>query len=167
MALAHWTLNTLCHMVVSGQNYTWCLIIKASSLFATWLSELVIINHIIWSNGHSKSSMITISPNCLYEKKNFLGSLCALLEYFRENKLPSDRRSHWGQERFTELFLSNIMKHDKNDIEWQTSIQGMSLSDFWDYLRKREGRFKEMFNSLHHNMSNSLHFAIQNYCLIL
>ncbi len=31
------------------------------------------------------------------------------------------------------------MKYGKNDIEWQTSIEGMSLSDFWDYLRKREG----------------------------
>ncbi len=25
-----------------------------------------------------------------------------------------------------------------NMIEWQTSIQGMSLSDFWDYVKKRE-----------------------------
>ncbi len=35
------------------------------------------------------------------------------------------------------------MKFDKNYIEWQTSIQGMSLSDFWDYLRKREGSFNQ------------------------
>ncbi len=31
------------------------------------------------------------------------------------------------------------MIYGKNDIEWQTSIQGMSLSEFGDYLRKREG----------------------------
>ncbi len=36
------------------------------------------------------------------------------------------------------------MKYGKNDIEWQTSIQGMSLSNFGDYLRKREGSFKEI-----------------------
>ncbi len=29
------------------------------------------------------------------------------------------------------------MKYGKNDTERQTSIQGMSLSDFGDYLRKR------------------------------
>ncbi len=34
------------------------------------------------------------------------------------------------------------MKYGKNYIEWQTSIQGMNLSDFRDYLRKREGSFK-------------------------
>ncbi len=33
------------------------------------------------------------------------------------------------------------MKYGENDIEWQTIIQGMSLSDFWDYLRKGEGSF--------------------------
>ncbi len=33
------------------------------------------------------------------------------------------------------------MKYGKNDIEWQTSIEGMSLSDLGDYLRKREGSF--------------------------
>ncbi len=33
------------------------------------------------------------------------------------------------------------MKYGKNDIEWQTSIQGMSLSDFGGYFRKREGSF--------------------------
>ncbi len=35
------------------------------------------------------------------------------------------------------------MKYGKNGIEWQTSIQGKSLSDSWDYLRKREGIFKQ------------------------
>ncbi len=34
------------------------------------------------------------------------------------------------------------MKYGKNDIEWQTSIQGMSLSDLKDYLQKRTGSFK-------------------------
>ncbi len=34
------------------------------------------------------------------------------------------------------------MKYGKNDLEWQTSIQGMSFSDFWDYLNKREWSFK-------------------------
>ncbi len=34
------------------------------------------------------------------------------------------------------------MKCGKNDTECQTSIQGMSLSDFCDYLRNREGSFK-------------------------
>ncbi len=59
-------------------------------------------------------------------------------------KIPPDCCSHLGWESFTELFLSNIMKYGKNYIEWQTSIHGMSLSDFWDdYLRKREGSFKQ------------------------
>ncbi len=56
--------------------------------------------------------------------------MCALLEYFLEKKRPSYGHSHLGRERFTELFLFNIMKYGKNTIEWQTSIQGMSLSDF-------------------------------------
>ncbi len=76
------------------------------------------------------------------EKMNFCGSLCSLLEYFLEEKLPWDRRCHLGWDIFTELFLSNIMKYEKNNIEWQISIQGMNLSDFGDYLRKREGTFK-------------------------
>ncbi len=61
--------------------------------------------------------MITISPaKLVYEQKNFCGSLCTLLEYFIKKKLPSDRCSHLGQETFTELFLSNIMKYGKNYI---------------------------------------------------
>ncbi len=32
------------------------------------------------------------------------------------------------------------MKYGENYIEWRTSIQ--SMSDFGDYLRKREGCFK-------------------------
>ncbi len=31
------------------------------------------------------------------------------------------------------------MKYSKIDIEWPTSIQGMSVSDLRDYLSKREG----------------------------
>ncbi len=45
--------------------------------------------------------------------------------------------AHMWWERLTELFLSNSMNYGKSDIEWQTSIQGMSLSDLRDYLRKR------------------------------
>ncbi len=45
-----------------------------------------------------------------------------------------------GWERFTKLFLSNIMKYGKNDAEWQTSIQGMSLSDFVLLLFKEKRR---------------------------
>ncbi len=61
---------------------------------------------------------------------------------FLENELHPDRHSHLGWENFTELFLSNIMEYGKNYIEWQTSIQGMSLSDFWNYLKKWEWSFK-------------------------
>ncbi len=43
------------------------------------------------------------------------------------------------------LTVSNIMKYGKNYIEWQTSIQGTSLSDFWDYLMKRQGSVKFEF----------------------
>ncbi len=48
-------------------------------------------------------------------------------------------------ESFTELFLSNIMKYGKNDIKGQTSIQGISISDILDYLRKEEGSFNLFF----------------------
>ncbi len=54
----------------------------------------------------------------------------------------SFKKTHSEWDSFTELFLSNFMKYDKHYIEWQTSIQGRSLSDFWEYLRKREGSFK-------------------------
>ncbi len=33
------------------------------------------------------------------------------------------------------------MTYGENYIEWQTSKQGMSLRDFGDYLRKKEGSF--------------------------
>ncbi len=44
------------------------------------------------------------------------------------------------------------MKYGKHDIEWQTNIQGMSLSDFCDYLRKREGIFNQwyLYQTLYH-----------------
>ncbi len=55
------------------------------------------------------------------EKMNFYGALYVRLEYFCEKKLPPDCISntgaHNGWEGFTELFLSNIMKYDKNYIE--------------------------------------------------
>ncbi len=70
--------------------------------------------------------------------------MCALLEYFLKKKLSLDRHSHLGWESFTELFLSNIMKYGKNDIEWQISIQSTSLSDLWD-LRNREGSFNSHY----------------------
>ncbi len=54
---------------------------------------------------------------------------------------------------FTELFLSNITIYGKHDTEWQTSIQGMSLSDFVDYLRKREGSFKNVFVAWYEGLS--------------
>ncbi len=50
-----------------------------------------------------------------------------------------------GWERFTEIFLSNIIKYDTNDIEGQSSIQGMSLGDLGDYLRKRKGNFNTYY----------------------
>ncbi len=34
------------------------------------------------------------------------------------------------------------MEYGKNYIERQTNIQDISLSDIWDYFRKREGSFK-------------------------
>ncbi len=86
------------------------------------------------------------------EKMHFCGSLCSLLEYFREKKLPPDHHSHLGWGSLTDLFLSNIMKYGENDIERQTS---MSLSDFWYYLRKRE----ESFN-------RGCRIFFQNCCII-
>ncbi len=73
---------------------------------------------------------------------NICGYLYTFMEYFLKKNLPSDRHSHLGWERFTKLFLSNIVKYGKNDIEWQTSIQGMRLSDLGDSLRKRKGIVK-------------------------
>ncbi len=60
--------------------------------------------------------------------------MCVLLEYFLEKKIPSDRRSHLGWGRFTEIFLSYIMKNGKNDMEWQTGMQGM----IWDWISLKE-----------------------------
>ncbi len=57
--------------------------------------------------------------------------------FIRKN-LPSDRRYHLGWESFIELFLSNIMKYGKNNIESQTIKQGMSLSDFGDIWGKEK-----------------------------
>ncbi len=89
--------------------------------------------------SHSWSPFLPLT--CLYEtKKNFYGSLCALPKYFLEKKLPPDCRSNLGWESFILIQYYEIWY--KNYIEWHTSIQGMSLSDLRDYLRKREGSFK-------------------------
>ncbi len=60
---------------------------------------------------------------------NFCGVLYTLSEYFR--KICN-----------TQLSLSNIMKHGESDVEGKISIQGIYLSDFWNYFWKREGTFK-------------------------
>ncbi len=65
--------------------------------------------------------MITISPTYLFISTKI---------FFCDKKTPPDHYSQLGLEGFSEWLLSNIMKYGKNDIEWQTSIQGMSLSDF-------------------------------------
>ncbi len=54
--------------------------------------------------------------------------------------------THWEWESFTELFLSNIIKYGKIDIEIQTSIQSTSLGDFGDHLKKREGTSNTQLN---------------------
>ncbi len=112
--------------------------LKLSSLFAAWLFKT------FHNKSHNMKALVILSlswspflPLVYMKNLNFCGSLCALLEYFLEN-----HHSHLGWEGFTELFLSNIMKYGKNYVEWKTSIQGMSLSDFWDYLSKKEGSFK-------------------------
>ncbi len=74
---------------------------------------------------------------------NICGALCTHPSgVFSWEKLPSDRRSNIGahieQEGFTELFLFSIIKYGKNDKELQTSIQGMSLSDFWGLYKEKK-----------------------------
>ncbi len=60
------------------------------SLFAGWLFQLIILNHIIRKHDQSKSFMITISATFLFILKifYFYGSLCRFLEYFLEKKTP-------------------------------------------------------------------------------
>ncbi len=58
------------------------------------------------------------------KKINFYGSLYALLQDFLKKKLL-DCHSYLGWECFPELLSSNIMKYDKNDIEWQQNISVM------------------------------------------
>ncbi len=51
------------------------------------------------------------------EKINFCGSLCGLLEYFRE--------IFWDtivMKTFTKWFLSNVKNHGESDVQWQISI---------------------------------------------
>ncbi len=74
--------------------------------------------------------MITISHTYLFiqRKWTFVGSCVPFWSIFaRNNSSPIDsfKRNHLGWDIFTELFLSNIMKYGENDIEWQTSIQGI------------------------------------------
>ncbi len=69
------------------------------------------------------------------EEKNILGALCAVLEYFHEKKTPSVSRD---MRHFYKIILSNIMKHGKNYVERQISIQGIHLSALWNYFEKKE-----------------------------
>ncbi len=41
------------------------------------------------------------------------------------------------------------MKHGESDVEWQTRIQGIHLSDFRNYFWKREGSFNLDFGCIH------------------
>ncbi len=34
------------------------------------------------------------------------------------------------------------MKYDKSDVEWHIGLEGIHLNAAWDYVWKREGRFK-------------------------
>ncbi len=64
------------------------------------------------------------------EKMNFLGALCALLEYFREKKLPQFQKNPVVMRQIcnkTKLSLSNIMKHGESDVERQISIQSIYI----------------------------------------
>ncbi len=104
-----WSLDKHSSVVILPNMETHSFI-KAT--FSVHFFEFFIINHIIYSIGHSKSFMITISPTYLFIcKKNEL--LCTLLEYFREKKLPSDHHSHLGWECLQNYFypiLWNMVK---------------------------------------------------------
>ncbi len=55
--------------------------------------------------------LFTPWPTVYGKEWTFVGS-CA-----RQKKTPTDHCYRLGWESFTELFLSNIMKYGKNDIE--------------------------------------------------
>ncbi len=65
-----------------------------------------------------------------------------------KNKFHVDRHSHLGWAGFTELLLSKNIKYGKQYIEWQTNKQGMRLSNVLDYLKKREGNFKDQISKI-------------------
>ncbi len=103
--------------------------LKHPSLFAAWffwtfqnkshnMKALFVLSH-------SWSQFLTLT--CLYGEMNFCGARCTLLEYFWEKKVPPDRLfnigAHITWEGFTEIFLSNIIKYGKSDIEWQTRYE--------------------------------------------
>ncbi len=60
----------------------------------------------------------------------FLGSCVPfwnILVRYNSPHIDRFKRTHLGLDSFTYLFLSNIIKYDQTNIEWQTSIQGMSI----------------------------------------
>ncbi len=75
-----------------------------------------------------------------YEKNERLWGLMHTSGLFSQEKtpLPSDGHSHLEWNNCTALFISNIMKYSKNDIEWQTSKEDMNLSEVWDYFGKEK-----------------------------
>ncbi len=97
--------------------------LKLPSRFAGWfvwtfhnkshnMKELVILRH-SWS---------PFLPLTFYrEKVTFMGLCAPFWSIFSRKNSP--------RFPFSELFLSNIMKYGKNDIEWQTSVQSTSLRD--------------------------------------
>ncbi len=91
--------------------------------------------------SHSWSKFLTLT--CLYAENEYLwGTMHPSGVFSAQIAFPTLELI--GQDGFRELFLSNIMKYGKNDIEWQTNIQGMSLSDFRNYVRKRKGSFNKI-----------------------
>ncbi len=84
-----------------------CTYLKLPSLFAVWFFWNFPINHIIWKhwsfqiiNDHHFSYL-----HIYMEKMNFCGSLCALLEYFRENRLSQFQENSFVMRHFYKIIL--------------------------------------------------------------
>ncbi len=123
--------------------------------FSFLLSSLHDFSELFKNDSHDMEVLVVLNHSwspllkftCLYWRNELLWVLVGPSGVFSWEKtlcpqIDSFKRTHLGLDTFTELFLSNIIKYGKNDIEWQTSIQGYKFEWFLGLFEEREGSFK-------------------------
>ncbi len=110
-----------------------CMICLKFSNLSHNMKALIILSH-------SRSPFFLLTY--LYGGNELLWSPVRPFGVFSWEKTYPVSRELICKDTFTKISLSNIIKLDESDVEWQFSIQVIQMSAFWNYFWKREGSFK-------------------------